>query len=246
MTYAAAILIVAGIVALVWGAMQKFKAGRLAKAPFVGTGAAASQGAQVAGERGAISAQGTVQLDQPLMSPVTGTACLYYELEVVGSWKDGDSRKSKTYLDEKHAAAFSINDGSGPVQVNASQGGDLDPLDKAFDETKKEGFFADLKGLVGKGEPIMFGHYAFQNPINSKASEFRCIEKVMPIQQQLYVCGKSEGSAITAPNWTSLIVSSKSRDELLGGTAKAAKGFLMGGAAAAAAGTVVGIIASFV
>ena len=73
MVYVAFILCVGGIVALVWGVMQKFKAGRLAKAPFVPTGDAASKNTGVADPKGAISVQGTVQAQQPLVSPVTGT-----------------------------------------------------------------------------------------------------------------------------------------------------------------------------
>ncbi len=244
MVYAALILVAGGIVALIWGGMQKYKAGRLAKAPFVSTGQAAA--GQTSDPKGAISCQGTVQVQQPLRSPVTGTDCLYYELEVIGSWKDGDSKKSKNYVEEKHAAYFFVNDGSGPVRIDASKGGDFDGLSTTFDETKKEGFFADLKSAIGKGEPIMFGQYAFHNPSMSKANEFRCIERVLPLAPQLYVCGKSEANAVGAPNWTSLILSGKSRDELLGSTAKAAKSFLVGGAAAAACGTVLGIIANFV
>jgi hypothetical protein len=237
----AALVVALGIVALIWGGMQKYKAGRLAKAPFLPTGQA-SQGSS--DPKGAISAQGAVQVTQPLVSPVTGTPCLYYELEVEGSWKEDDSKKSKTYVEDKAAATFHIDDGSGPVAVDANAGGDFDPLDKTFDETKKEGFFADLKSAVGRGEPIMFGNYAFHNPVGSKASEFRCTEKVMPVQGQLFVCGKSQPGAIGSPSWASLILSSKSRDELVGGTAKAAKNFLVGGAAATAGGTLVGIISS--
>jgi hypothetical protein len=244
MSYVAVILVVGGIVALVWGAMQKYKAGRLAKAPFVSTGDAGSQGSKVAGERGAISVEGRVTVVEPLRSPVTGSECLYYELEVVGSWKDGDSKESKKYLEEKRAADIRLDDGSGAVRIDANQGGDFEPLKQTFDETKKEGFLADLKSAIGKGKPIMFGHYAFTNPVNSKASEFRCIERVMPVQPRLYVCGKSADNAIGSPNWTSLVMSHKSRDELLGSTGKSAKLFLVSGAVAAAAGTALGLIAN--
>jgi hypothetical protein len=246
MVYVAFILVLAGILALIWGGMQKFKAGRLAKAPFVSTADAAARGAQVADPKGAISVQGQVQLQQPLMSPVTGTPCMYYELKVVGEWKDGDSTESKDYVHEKSAAQIYVNDGSGPVAVHASEGGDFEPYTKTFDETQKEGFLADLKGAFGAGQAIMFGNYAFANPTMSKANKFTCTEHVVPVQQQLYVCGKADGVGVGAPSWTSLIMSYKTRDELLGGTAKAAKNFLIGGGAATAVGTVVGIISNFV
>lgn len=71
-------LILLLVAALAWGgfAMQKFKGGRLDKAPFVKTGDAASKGAAVAGDKGAISAEGTVQHKELLISPITATECL--------------------------------------------------------------------------------------------------------------------------------------------------------------------------
>jgi hypothetical protein len=238
----AVILTAGGIIALIWGFVQKFKAGRLAKAPFVKTGDAASKGASVAGEKGAISVQGAVKPQRLLTSPVTGTQCLYNELKVVGKWKDGDSEKSKDYVDEKSAAQFVVDDGSGAIRIDASKGGDFDCLEKTFDETKKEGFFADLKSAVGKGQPIMFGNYAFQNPPMSSANKFECVEKIVKPQQQMFVLGKIENGVIGSPSWTSLIMSSKSREELLGSTAKAAKNFLIGGGAAAGVGVILGVV----
>lgn len=243
---AAAIIVALGIVALIWGGMQKFKAGRLAKAPFVETGAAAARGSSLAGPHAAISTQGTVEIRKPLRSPVTGTECLYYELKVTGRWKEGDETKSKDYVEEKVAAEFSLNDGSGPVAVDARGGGDFEPFEKKFDETKKEGFLADLKSAVGRGEAIQFGGYAFQNPTLSKANEFTCTEYVLPVQRSLYVCGRAEGGAITSPKLASMILSNKTRDELLGSAAKSAKTFLLGGAAAAAAGTVLGVVSRLI
>jgi hypothetical protein len=246
MGIAAVLLTVAGIVALIWGAMQKFKAGRLAKAPFVKTGDAARQGEKVAGEKGAISVEGKVNAKSLLTSPVTKTQCLYYELEVVGKWKEGDSEKSKDYVKEKHAAPFALDDGTGAIRIEASEGGDFDCIEKTFEETKKEGFFADLKSAVGKGQPMMFGQYAFTNPPMSTADKFTCIERVVKPQPQLFILGKIENGAITAPKWTSLIMSNKTRDQLLGSTAKAAKNFLIGGAAAAGVGVILGVVSKLV
>jgi hypothetical protein len=241
----AAILVAAGIAGLVYGGMQKFKAGRLSKAPFAKTGEAAKN-PSVSGEKGSISVQGAVRAPQPMRSPVTGTLCLFYELKVVGTWKDGDSSQSKDYVDEKAAARFTLDDGSGPVGVEAGAGGDFEPLEQTFQETKKEGFFADLKTAVGKGKPMMFGNYAFANPVNSKADKFECTERVFKVQPSLFAVGKLEGGKIVAPSWTSLILSNKSREELLGATTKGAKNFLVGGGAVAAVGLVLGLVSNFV
>ncbi len=236
----AALFVGVGIIVVIYGAIMKFKAGRIAKAPFVPTGDAVARGAQ-----DSISTQGRVECPQPLLSPVTQTPCLYYELKVVGSWKEGEQNKEKDYVHEKVAAAFALNDGSGSIPVDASKGGDFD-VQQTFDETKKEGFLADLKGALGKGEPIMFGHYPFQNPTLSKANKFRCIEKVVPVPQQLFALGKLEQGVITSPGFLSFVLSPKTRDELLGSSAKSAKMAFIGGAAAAGVGLVVGVVSAFV
>lgn len=242
MASVAAIIVVLGILLLIFGGMQKFKAGRIAKAPFVKTGDAAARGAQLAGAKGAISTYGNVEIRQPLRSPVTGTECLYYELKVKGEWKDGDTTKSENYVEQKVCADFGVNDGTGLVIVDARKGGDFEPFNKTFEETKKEGFLADLKSAVGRGQAIMFGNYAFQNPTMSKANKFTCTEHVLPVQRALFACGRSEGGVITSPGFVSLILDHRSRDELLGKAAKTAKMCLFGGAGAMAAGTLLGVV----
>ena len=232
----AAILVAGGIVALIVGAYLQFKGGRITKTPFVPTGQAASTA-------GKVSVQGAVQCPEPLASPVTGTPCLYYVLKVEGFWKAGDSNKSKVYTEEKVAAPFQLDDGSGGVPIDVSGGGDVD-MQKTFDETKKEGFFADLKGAVGKGEPMMFGNYAFHNPPMSKANKFKCTERIVPMPSQAFALGKMEQGVITGAGMLGLMLSPKTRDELMGSSAKNAKMAFIGGAAAAGLGMVVGAISA--
>ena len=239
----ASLLLSCAIVAVIVGVYLKMKGGRLAKAPFVSTADATNP--SNANPKGTISTQGTVECPEPLVSPVTGTACLYYKLEVIGTWKEGDSDKKKTYLEEKVGAAFCLNDGSGAVPIDVSQGGDFD-MQKTFDETKKEGMFADLKGVVGKGEPIMFGNYGFENPPMSKANRFRCVERVLPLPPSAYVLGKLEEGVITRAGMLGMILSPKNRDELLGASAKNAKMAFIGGAAMGGLGAVVGVVSMFV
>jgi len=73
----AALLVAAAIIAFIVGLFMKSKAGRLAAAPLVKSHDAANRGDSVAGPKGAISVEGAVQCDRPLVSPVTGTPCLY-------------------------------------------------------------------------------------------------------------------------------------------------------------------------
>jgi hypothetical protein len=233
-----------GVCAVVFGLIKRHRSGRLAKAPLVKSHEAATRGDDVAGARGAISVEGDVKCGQPLISPVTGTPCLYYEVKVVGHWKEGDTQHSRDYYNEKKAADFSVDDGSGPVLIAADSGGDFD-LEKKFDQTKKEGFFADLKNLVGKKEPIVFGKFSFDNPAMSKADRFTCTEHVLPVHPKLFVVGKHNAGTIGPPNWMSLILSKKSREQLMGSTAKAARFSLIGGGTAVSVGVALALIAHF-
>src|SRR5688572_19702323 len=97
-----------GVIGLIYGIMQKLKAGRVADAPFVKTGEAASRGMQAAGPKGAISVEGNVLCQQPLMSPVTGVPCLFYELKCTAEWKDGDTTKTKEITHDKMAAQWAV------------------------------------------------------------------------------------------------------------------------------------------
>ncbi|MCP4921444.1 MAG: hypothetical protein GY913_31490 [Proteobacteria bacterium] len=236
------LILAISIVVVIVGAYKKYQAGKLASAPFVSTGDASS--GTGAGEKGAISAYGDVKCEQLLISPVTKTECIYYELKVVGSWKEGDSSKSKDYVAEKISAAIQIDDGSGPVLINAGNGGDFEGLEKTFDETKQEGLFADLKSAVGKGEPMMFGEYPFENPPMSKADKFQCTEKVLKASPKMFASGKFADGVITTPDGMlgALMLSPKSRDELLGDTEAQAKKLLKFGGIGAGVGLLIAII----
>jgi hypothetical protein len=216
--------------------MQRFKASRIAKAPFVKTGDAAARGTAAAGEKGAISTEGAVHCAQPLLSPVTGTPCLFWSVKVVAEWKDGDTKKEKVLQEEKSAADFSLDDGSGPISVDVSAG-DID-LEQTFDKTQAPGIVAGIAG----GE-LTFGNFKLALGVLKLGTKYRVVEKVLKPQPKFFVCGRMDDSkTIRSPKWTSLILSPKSRDELFGSTLKAAKGFLIGGAAAAAAGLVLGVV----
>lgn len=240
------LIIAVSIVVVLFGAYKKYQAGKLASAPFVGTGDAAS--GTGAGPKGEISTYGSMKCEKLLTSPATGTECIYYELKVVGTWKEGDSSRSKDYIHDKVAAPIQIDDGSGPVLVNAGNGGDFDEIEKTFDETKKEGLFADLKNAVGKGEPMMFGTYAFENPPMSKADKFTCTERVLKPSDNLFVSGKFADGVITTPDGMlgALMLSSKSRDELLGDTEAQAKKFIKFGGIGAGVGLLIAIIGSLI
>lgn len=226
------------LVLVIYALIQKRKAGKLTSVPVLSTAdAAAARGAD---PKGMVSTYGTVSTARQLLSPCTQTPCLYYELKVVGTWKEGDTNKSHDYIDEKQSAGITLDDGSGPVRVDPGQGGDFEGLKESFNEEKKEGLLADLKGALGKGKPIPFGSYAFENPVNSKADKFRCIEKVLPVTPSLFASGKVAAGTIGRPDgmFGSLVLSPKTHAELLTATTGESAKFLKGGAI----GFVVGLI----
>ncbi len=230
------VAIAIGLVAVIWGFFQKAKAGRLSDAPLVSTGDASSRGAQVASPKGAISVQGNVICQQPLVSPVSGTPCLYYSVTAVASWKDGETHKSKTINETKVAARFALDDGTGPVWIDATQGGDFEP-----EQTKRETKGTGLMGGI-TGTELAFGNYKLAIGALQLGTKYEVTEQVLPLVPRLYACGKTVQQGITQPGWRSLILSSRSRDELLASAAKGAKMFLAGGAAVFGLGAVMAVV----
>lgn len=243
------IVLFVGLLALAGGGLQKLRAGRIAKTPFARTGDVASRGAQVAGERGAISTEGRVLASQLVTAPVTGTQCLFYETEVVAKWKVGDTTHSKRVIHERVAAPFAVDDGSGPIAIDAGKGGDFDAK-QAFRKTQSRGLMSAITG-----KPLSFGDRGFSIPmglrVDGKAipdsADFEVTERVLEVPAHLYVNGKlDEQGRIGSPSWTALILSAKTRDALMSGTATTSKRLLIGGAAASAAGAVLSAVGMMV
>jgi hypothetical protein len=240
--FIAALLMFGGIAALVYGILRKMKAGRLTDAPLVSTGDASARGAEVANPKGSISAQGRLICQQPLVSPVTGKQCIYYRVKVTEVTKSGDETKEKTIEDVKMAAQFALDDGSGPVWIDATKGGVND--DQEYTSTAKE--IGIIGGLTGNA--LQFGNYSVQAGILSIGTKYVVEETLWPLPASgsMYACGKSNSNTIAPPGWRELIVSNKSRDELLEGVTKAAKQFSLGGGAVTGVGALTAVLAATV
>lgn len=209
---------------LLLGLLQRSKAKRVASVPLAPTGQVATQGAQVATPKGDIATQGNLVCPQPLVSPVTGTPCLYFKLTVTESWKDGDRQKSKEVESHKAAAQFAVDDGTGPVWVDATQGGDFDPT-RTKEETKGTGLIGGITG-----QEIVFGNYRVSPGILSLGRKYTVREEVYPLQPMLYVCGRLQGNVIGSPSWRSLYLANKPQAEVLRAATSASKKLLLGGA----------------
>ncbi|MFO0740455.1 MAG: GIDE domain-containing protein [Labilithrix sp.] len=216
-----------GLIGLIYGIFQRLKAGRITDAPLVSTGDVASRGRAVAGAKGQVSAQGIVSCAQPVIAPFSGVPCLYYEIKCTARWKDGDTQKSKLIDEQKVAAQFVIDDGSGAVPIDAREGGDFEPTQKKS-ETKGTGLVGGITGT-----DLEFGNYRVNTPILDVGTKYEVEEEVLPMVPRLYACGRigDLGNVIAAPSWRALILSAKSRDELLASATKTAKLSLIAGAA---------------
>jgi hypothetical protein len=229
-----------GLIGVIYGILQRIKAGRLMDAPLVTTGDIAMRGRAVAGAKGQVSAQGSVVCPQPVIAPFSGQPCLFYSIKCTAKWKEGDHHKSKLIDEKKQAASFTIDDGSGPVVVDAREGGDFEPTQRKA-ETKGTGLIGGITGTE-----MQFGNYQVNTPMLDVGTKYEVEEEILPIVPRLYACGRigDPGNAIAAPNWRQLILSNRTRDELLASATKTAKISLivgalalLGGGGSATAGT---------
>lgn len=236
------LVVALGIIGFIYGVFQKVKAGRVTDAPLASTGDVTRRGREVGGPKGQISAQGNVVCQQPLIAPFSGQPCLYYRIKCTAKWKDGDTHKEKILDDTKMAAQFAIDDGSGPVFVDAREGGDFEPSQRKS-ETKGTGLIGGITGA-----DLVFGQYRVNTPMLDLGTKYEVEEDILPVVPRIYACGKvaDQGGAIGAPGWRSLILSAKSRDELLSSATKTAKMALIGGAAAMFVGSGMAAVGQFV
>jgi hypothetical protein len=235
----AAVLIGIGIIAIIYGFMMRTRVGRVTDAPFVKTGEAAGKGTGAANAKGAISVEGNVSCQAPLVSPVSGTTCLYYEVKVTAAWKDGDTHKTKEIGTEKRAAQFAVDDGTGPVWVDARDGGDFEP-NQIKEETKGTGLIGGITG-----QDLQFGNYRVSTGMLSLGTKYTVKESVLPAVPKVYVCGKvGSSNEIMKPGWRNLLVTNKSREDYLGHAMAHAKFSFMGGGGGILVGAILGVVAS--
>jgi hypothetical protein len=225
------LLLIVGLVALAIGLRFFLKMKKLASAPFKKTGEIAANPA-VADAKGMISAEGQIVAPQPVTAPCSGQPCLYYEVTVEREWEKmvktqkGNERRTGTtkVVTNKMGAIFHLDDGSGPVNIDAREGVDGE-LQKTHDERV-------TIGMMLPGE-LQFGQMRIQTPMNlgpERTLAFRAIEKTLSHAGNLYACGKLVNGAVSKPGWSSLIVSHKGREVLLGSTKKKAMaGLIVGG-----------------
>jgi hypothetical protein len=234
-----ALLIGLGIIAVIIGVYMRMRASRVAAAPFVKTGEAAAKGSAAANPKGGISAEGNVSCPTPLMSPVSNKMCLYYEVKVTAEWKDGDTHKTKELSKEKRAAQFAIDDGSGPVWIDAREGGDFTPSEVS-DQTQSTSLMGGITG-----QDLMFGSFRVSTGMLSLGTKYNVRETILPAVQRLYACGKvGSSNEILAPSWRQLLLTNKTRDDYLSHAMQSAKYAFMAAGGMVVVGGILGVVAA--
>jgi hypothetical protein len=230
MQYVGFFLIVVALVAIIMGVLQQMKAKKILAAPFKKTGEIA-QNPAVADAKGTISAEGAIAVQQPLVAPCSGKPCVYYEIELVRHWEKSviteNGRKTEkgttSISTNKVGSQFAINDGSGPVGVDARESVDID-MEKAFEQMQN----------ISWGD-VVFGQYRAHVPHHGGDEHtvgVKCVEKIVPAQGNLFVLGKLVAGIITKTDGMlgKLMGSTKGREKLLGATKRnAIIGFVVGG-----------------
>ncbi|MBK7859465.1 MAG: hypothetical protein IPJ65_12740 [Archangiaceae bacterium] len=232
------ILLVIGLAVLGFGFWNHLQGKRILSAPFKTTGDLAKNPVSE-DPKGAMSTEGAVQApSKQLLSPCSKTPCLYYEVKIERLWEktettqDGTkTTKGATTLDTvKNGATFALDDGSGAIEVDFSKGGDFDMM--------KDGFKKELNGRSWSSN-IKFGEMTYDVPPISSSDGytigFKATEKYVPVEGNLFVLGRIEGSKLVKPGWRTMMASNKGRDGLLANVAKKKKFSFIGGGVAAVA-----------
>lgn len=230
MMYLGIVMLVVGVIAVLIGFLQKAKAKKILAAPFKKTGEVAAN-PSVADAKGRVSAEGNMLVQQPLTAPCTNTPCVYYEIEVERHWEksvlteNGTKTESgwKTISTTKNGAAFQIDDGSGPVGVDARADVDCPGLQQSYKGPPPGG-----QGLGILADLVTSAIFSD----DERTIGYRATEKIIPAQGRIFAMGKIAGGYITKEDGMlgKIMLSTKGRDGLVGSLNRNAMiGWILGG-----------------
>ncbi|MDB4954725.1 MAG: hypothetical protein JWO36_2294 [Myxococcales bacterium] len=223
-------LLVAGSLIVVMGLVTRNKAKRILAAPLRRTGEAA----QSPNLEGLVGIEGAVRTMQPLMAPCSNRPCVYYSLKIEKKVKEKKGTQTttswKTASDQHFGSVFQLDDGSGPVFVQAQEALDADLVQSYSGQPPGGpglGLLANLVGAVMGGPEVL---------------EYRATERIIPADAKLFALGKLQGGQLGKPQSGKLMVSTRGRDALLGSTKRLATILFAFGGAVAVAGVPVMIL----
>ncbi len=218
MQYLGFFMVVVAMATVVFGFLQRSKMKKILAAPFRKT--AEANNPQSADAKGMISVEGAIGLQQPFIAPMSGRPCVYYEIEIQREVKKHvttengtkEEKKKSNVHTENGGAYFLLNDGSGPVSVDARKDVVAGDLVKSFEQ-----------GTAATSGDVIFG----QHQVNIKphfgegvALGLSATEKIIPAEGNLFAMGKLANGAIGRPDGMlgKLLISTKGRDKLVGST----------------------------
>jgi hypothetical protein len=215
MQYLGFFLLVVFVAGLIFALLQRSKGQKLVSAPFRKTGEAASN-PQAGDATGTISVEGQIVCQQPLRGPQSGQPCIYfhYKLEEEHTKSKLTERGTETtkewrvVSEQKQGTAFMLDDGTGPVWVQITDGVDAD-LQQSF------------SGMPGTGGGGSVGGMAAGLAVAAlTGGKLRATERILPAQGKLFALGKHEQGRIgkTDGMLGKLILSPKGREGLIGAT----------------------------
>lgn len=232
------ILIVAAVVLVVVHVFARRKTGHLLAAQNSSPGALASLAGKVAGELGGggfsefATLTGRPEVDQPLVSPLGVRPCLYYRMTVTRKYEEEYTerdqqgnvqrktrRGSETMSTQEEFCDFRLqaDDGALPVHL---EGASFDALTETVDRFDPAG---------GGMTVLSFGRFsmAMSSPGSGRRTlGYQYVEHVLPVDRPLTVVGlvtdARGGGLSSGRGGPAFIVSTRTKNEMLGSAKKTA------------------------
>ncbi len=234
-------LAVCGLVGVIAGLFQMLKMKKMGNVPFRRPSEIAQMGPAAGDPKGMVSTEGHVQPGpQPLVAPMSGEACLAYELTVERKWEKhvrtekGMQKKTGTdkIFSETKGTLFQVTDGTAHVFVDTT--GTIDAhMDKSHTSSMNV-------SLMVPGT-LTFGHLQMNTPHilshDSQTTGFVGTEKIVRPSANLYALGEIQqgqyGPTVSTPKGIGtgkLIISHMGRGHLMGKTKRnMILGYALGG-----------------
>lgn len=252
MTAIGVLLAIVGVLGLLFGLLQKRKSGKLAAVPFHPPSRIAQQGASLADAKGMISTEGRPMLaPQPLIAPMSGKPCIAYEIEIEQEYEyyeqtdKGPELRKKTEKSLKKfcGSSFQLGDGMGAVLVE---------VQKEPEATLTQSFRQRVDvGMMIPGQ-LQFGQGWFQTPLlttEGAVKSFTGTERILEASPVMFALGQltmgGMGPLLAEPKGMfsgRLLLETRTRDAVLGATARNAKIGLIAGAALMGVGGILGVV----
>jgi hypothetical protein len=223
-----------GFLGALVGLLEMLKRKKMQRVPFLSPGDIATKGRAAADVKGWVSTEGRAATAQPLTAPLSGKACLAYEIDIVRHYEkieqteNGSSTKKGT--DKIHTiyngTIFQVGDANGHVLVDVSDNKPDTTLAKSKSEKIKV-------GIIIPGA-LQFGSLQINTPsvANREGATvaFEATETVLELADTMYAMGQLKDDAAT-PTLTKSTLSNKGRHKLLSATKRnMILGYAVGGA----------------